>query len=166
VDSCNTKKILGIGISNLHQTDVFSLKNTRAMILSNNTAKVTSMENMFYMFYKASDVVASPSTLAYEFAPDANNVVGNYSPGVMTAAGTGAGSLGAAILAISGNSTPTGNVVLRDMGKTVKAPLSGAPSGPQYFFRQVQLISLSSAAAVGGGGCAGGTRGTGGGGSC
>jgi len=42
------------------------------------------------------------------------------------------------------NTLASGNVILRDMGKTVKAALSAAANGPQYFFRQVQLISLVS----------------------
>jgi hypothetical protein len=101
-------------------------------------------------FYKASDIVtAAAAGLVYELVPDANNVVGNYPPGTMTASTAGTGALAAGIA--QANNAASSNVIVRDMGKTVKAALTLAPTGAQYFFRQVQLISLASAPGVQGG---------------
>jgi hypothetical protein len=92
-----------------------------------------------HAFYKAADVVGAVVANAFEFAPDASNVVGNYPPGTMNAASS------ALINSIAGlNTLSSGNLILRDMGKTVQAALSTAPNGAKSFYRQVQLISLVS----------------------
>ena len=88
--------------------------------INNNNAYVAASANLF---------TATPA--AYELVPDAGNVVGNYAPGFMRAAPN---SLIGAIKALE-NSNP----VLRDMGKTVRAPL-GSASGAIGYFRQVQLL--------------------------
>ena len=93
-------------------------------------------------FLSAATVVSSAATLAFELVPDASNIVGNYAPGYMAAAG--AGPLAVAIAAA--NARSSGNIVLRDMGKTVRAPLSSA-TGTIGFFRQVQLIDPALGAA-------------------
>jgi hypothetical protein len=96
------------------------------------------------VFYKAADVVtAAAAGNVYEFTPDTGNVVGNYPPGVMTSSSV---ATNLATLIAQANNAASSNVVLRDMGKTVKAALSIAPTGQQYFFRQVQLISLATGA--------------------
>lgn len=89
------------------------------------------------MFFKAADVVSAAATDAFELVPSSSAVVGNYPIGTMTAAGSGA--LYTAITQVSAGAS--GKVILRDMGKTVQAPLTGSPA-VSYFFRQVQLISL------------------------
>jgi len=76
-------------------------------------------------------LLAAPATYAFELVPDAGNVVGNYAPGFMRAAPS---SLINAIDALK-----LANPVLRDMGKTVRAPL-GSASGAIGYFRQVQLL--------------------------
>ncbi len=104
-------------------------------------------------YYSASTVATTPATYCYEFNPSSANVVGNYPPGHMTAASA---SLQAAVTAAG---TPA-NLVLRDMGKTVQAPI-GSLTGPVGFFRQVQLLSASALTAAQGynGGSAGNTFG-------
>jgi len=82
-------------------------------------------------FVKATDLVAAPATYVFELVPADGNVVGNYAPGYMQA---GSASLRGAITAAAGS-----NPVLRDMGKTVRAPL-GSASGAIGYFRQVQLL--------------------------
>ena len=88
-------------------------------------------------YYSAATVIASVATTAYELVPAAGNVVGNYPPGTMTAASAGSG-VGLAILQAA-NALPT-SLVLRDMGKTVRAALT-ANTAQVGFFRQVQLIA-------------------------
>jgi hypothetical protein len=94
-----------------------------------------------HTFFSASAVVSAASTassLAFEFAPSASNVVGNYPPGTMNA---NVANLNSLIL----QAANAGPVVLRDMGKTIQGSLSGVVS----YYRQVQLISLL-ATSVGG----------------
>jgi hypothetical protein len=88
-------------------------------------------------YYSAATVIASVATTAYELVPAAGNVVGNYPPGTMTAASAGSG-VGLAILQAA-NALPN-SLVLRDMGKTVRAALT-ANTAQVGFFRQVQLIA-------------------------
>jgi hypothetical protein len=99
----------------------------------------------------AATVIANASTMVFELVPSATNVVGNYPPGHMQAASA---ALQAAIAAAGAN------VVLRDMGKTILAPV-GSASGNQGFFRQVQLIAPAALSASQGfnGGSAGSTFG-------
>jgi hypothetical protein len=91
----------------------------------------------------------------YEFQPSGTNVVGNYPPGIMALASN---SLKALIAAVG-----AGNGVLRDMGKTVQAPI-GSLTGNVGFFRQVQLLAPTAVTAAQGyaGGVAGNTFGVGG----
>jgi len=74
----------------------------------------------------------SAGTGVYEFQPTATNTVGNYAPGFMALAGAEM----IAALVVAGAST---NLVLRDMGKTVQAPVTSL-TGAVGFFRQVQLL--------------------------
>lgn len=64
-------------------------------------------------------------TQFYEFQAAPGNYVNNYPPGLMVARTTG-GAL------------PAG-FILRDMGKTIKAAISGAPTAFNYY-RQVQVL--------------------------
>ena len=89
-------------------------------------------------YYTAATVIASVATTAYELVPAAGNVVGNYPPGTMTAASAGSG-VGLAILQAA-NALGATSLVLRDMGKTVRAALT-ANTAQVGFFRQVQLIA-------------------------
>ena len=98
-------------------------------------------------YFSATTVQGTPASYAYEFQASAANVVGNYPPGFMT---TASAALQAAITAAGANS------VLRDMGKTVQAPV-GSLTGNTGFFRQVQLLAPTEVTAAQGytGGLAG-----------
>ena len=87
------------------------------------------------MYFSAAAVVSGAATVAFDFTPSASNVVGNYPPGYMTAAGSGA------LYTLITQAANAGPVILRDMGKTVQAP-SVSLTGVVSFYRQVQLISL------------------------
>ena len=93
------------------------------------------------MFYNAADIVTNRATVAFEFIPTADNVVGNYPPGYMATNVT-------ALNTLIAQAAAAGPVVLRDMGKTIQAPKDSL-TGVVSFYRQVQLISLL-ASAVGG----------------
>lgn len=93
--------------------------------------------------YSAATVAASPASMVYEFVPAANNVTGNYLPGYVQL------SSAALILAIQQAVAAAGgasNLVLRDMGKTILAPV-GSASGNQGYFRHVQLIAPAALSA-------------------
>jgi len=120
-------------------------------------------------YYNAAGIVTAagtPSTSPiFEFIPTQGNYVGNYPPGFMSSGGAALNGAIAAAGAAAGN---TGNVVLRDMGKTIQAPYAlnstTVPSGntiPVGFFRQVQLL-VPSAIDIGvlGKGYIGGTGGS------
>lgn len=91
----------------------------------------------------AATIAASPATMVYEFVPAASNVVGSYPPGYLQLASA------PLILAIQQAVAAAGaasNLILRDMGKTILAPV-GSASGNQGFFRQVQLIAPAALSA-------------------
>lgn len=92
--------------------------------------------------HSAATVVATPATYVYEFNPSASNIVGNYPPGYMT---TASAALQAAVAAAASAAGAGANLLLRDMGKTVSAPI-GSATGNVGFFRQVQLIAPASVA--------------------
>jgi hypothetical protein len=94
------------------------------------------------MYFSAATVVSSAATVAFDFTPSSSNVVGNYPPGYMTAAGSGA------LATLIAQANAAGPVILRDMGKTVQAVV-GSSGTVLAFYRQVQLISLA-AGAIGG----------------
>jgi hypothetical protein len=106
-------------------------------------------------YFNAATVAASPSTLVYEFVPSSANVVGNYPPGNMQLASA---ALQAAIAQAVNAAGAAANLQLRDMGKTLFAPVNGGNFG---FFRQVQLIAPQAISAAQGfiGGPAGSTFG-------
>jgi len=81
-------------------------------------------------YYNAAGVTTSN---AYEFVSSAGNTVGNYPPGY--------------VQALTSLPSLTGKV-LRDMGKTISAPV-GDLSGAVGFFRQVQLLAPSSSSTGG-----------------
>jgi len=85
----------------------------------------------------AAAVVAGAATLAFELVPSSGNIVGNYPPGYVQ----NSAALAAAIAAAS--AAASGAVLLRDMGKTILAPVAvgGVLSGTQQYYRQVQLIA-------------------------
>lgn len=86
--------------------------------------------------YSAAAVAASPASMVYEFVPAASNVVGNYMPGyVQLASAALVAAINQAVAAAGGAS----NLVLRDMGKTILAPV-GSASANQGYFRHVQLL--------------------------
>jgi len=106
--------------------------------MSSVTRFIRQVDNSNH-FLSASTVAAAPNTYAYVLVADAGNVVGNYAPGVMQHSST----LNDAVLQnaayAAANSSTT---VLRDMGKTVRAPV-GSATGPVGYFRQVQLLNPS-----------------------
>jgi len=69
----------------------------------------------------------------YVFTPAAGNVVGNYPPGTLTQLTSGV--VFDAVTAARGE----GTCVMRDMGKTIYAPIAGGSNAAGYF-RQVQLL--------------------------
>lgn len=93
--------------------------------------------------YSAATVAANPSTMVYEFVPDASNTTGNYPPGYVQLASA------PLILAVQQAVNAAGaasSLVLRDMGKTILAPV-GSASGNKGYFRQVQLIAPAALSA-------------------
>jgi len=102
----------------------------------------------------AAALVTGAATLAFELVPNATNIVGNYPPGFVQ----NRAELAAAITAA--NAAASGAVLLRDMGKTILAPV-GSLSGNLSFYRQVQLVAPASLSQAQGfnGGAAGSTFG-------
>ena len=101
-------------------------------------------------YYDAASIEpAAGVTNAYQFVPDAGNYVGNYNPGHMvqaTAATTSAVGSGLYnLLLTTFGQAGTSGFVLRDMGKTIKAPYTDATGtlvGTDVgFFREVQLLN-------------------------
>lgn len=90
-------------------------------------------------YYSAATVLSAPNTYAYELVPSAG-AVGNYPAGYMAAAGT---SL-ALQTALTASTYAANSALLRDMGKTIRAPV-GSVSGNVGYFRQVQLLVPSHA---------------------
>jgi hypothetical protein len=88
-------------------------------------------------YYSASAIVSSPSTLAFELVPSVGNIIGNYPPGTMS---TNVSALNSRIAAAVSSAGGAANVMLRDMGKTVRAALT-SDTTKVGFFRQVQLIA-------------------------
>ena len=94
-------------------------------------------------YYNAVTILGATSTMVFELVPSASNIVANYPPGYVKAAGA---ELQAAI-ALEVTLNGIGNLVLRDMGKTIYAQYgTGVASDPSAYFRQVQLIRPSSGA--------------------
>ena len=92
-------------------------------------------------YYSVPTTMLSSAAGVYEFVPSTGNTVGNYAPGFMQ---TASAALTAALL-VAGAST---NLVLRDMGKTVRAPVTSL-TGTVGFFRQVQLLAPAGAGVLG-----------------
>ena len=87
-------------------------------------------------YYSVPATVLSAGTGVYEFVPTSANYVGNYPPGYMQASS----ALLNAALVVAGNSS---TLVLRDMGKTIFAPVTSL-TGNSGYFRQVQLLLPSA----------------------
>lgn len=85
----------------------------------------------------AAALVTGAATLAFELVPSATNVVGNYPPGYVQNSAQLAAAIADANAAAVAAST---SVLLRDMGKTIQAPV-GSLTGDLGFFRQVQLVA-------------------------
>ena len=88
-------------------------------------------------YHSAAAVLAAPATYAYELQPSAG-AIGNYPAGFMAAAS------GALATALTASTYAANSALLRDMGKTVRAPV-GSISGNVGYFRQVQLLVPSHA---------------------
>lgn len=87
-------------------------------------------------YYNAATVLGASSTMVFEFVPTSANYVGNYPPGyVQTAPAALQASLAQAVNAAGA----AGNLILRDMGKTIFAPVASL-TGNAGYFRQVQLL--------------------------
>lgn len=85
----------------------------------------------------AAAIAAAPASMIYELVPSASNVVGNYPNGGYVQLASAA-----LILAVQEAVNAAGaasSLILRDMGKTILAPV-GSASGNQGFFRHVQLL--------------------------
>lgn len=102
-------------------------------------------------YYDAASVIGSAAAItnAYQFVPDASNYVGNYPPGYMTQASasspntTGASLYGLLLATINYYGTASQTLVLRDMGKTIKAryDVAGVLGTNEGYFREVQLLN-------------------------
>jgi hypothetical protein len=101
------------------------------------------------------NLVSSSSTVVYEFVPSSGNVVGNYPPGYVI---TASAALQAVLATVA--ATPASQCVVRDMGKTILAPI-GSLTGALGRFRQVQVLLPSTVSATQGfiGGIGGNTFG-------
>ena len=99
-------------------------------------------------YYNAVAVLGATSTMVFELVPSASNIVANYPPGYVKAAGAEL----IAALADAVTAHTAANLVLRDMGKTIYAQYgTGLASDPSAYFRQVQLLrpsAITSAAQV------------------
>jgi len=94
-------------------------------------------------YYNAVTILGATSTMVFELVPSASNIVANYPPGYVQVASA---ALQAA-LALEVTLNGIGNLVLRDMGKTIFAPV-GSLSGDSSYFRQVQLLRPSAITAA------------------
>jgi hypothetical protein len=91
-------------------------------------------------YYNAVAVLGATSTMVFELVPSASNIVANYPPGYVKAAGPEL----IAALADAVTAHTAANLVLRDMGKTIYAQYgTGIASDPSAYFRQVQLLRPS-----------------------
>jgi len=98
-------------------------------------------------YYSASSVIganaaAVPAAVAancYEL--NSGSVVGNYPAPAVGFMILGSSALQTAIAqVVNANGNNSANLCLRDMGKTIRAPVTSA-TGSQGFFRQVQLLN-------------------------
>ena len=101
------------------------------------------------------NLISASSTIVYEFVPSSGNVVGNYPPGYVQLASA---ALIATLALIA--ASPAAQCVVRDMGKTILAPV-GSLTGASGYFRQVQILLPTTISATQGfiGGTAGNTFG-------
>jgi hypothetical protein len=123
-------------------------------------------------YYSANSIIGGPFspganiTNAYQFIPDGSNYVGNYPPGFMTQASPGSGV--PAGVALYNAINELGNnpaLILRDMGKTIKARYDtagaiGTLSDGEGFFREVQLLNPGPLGTAAGTSVIGGTNGS------
>jgi hypothetical protein len=105
-------------------------------------------------YYNAATVIANPTTMVFEFVPTSANYVGNYPPGYVQ---TAPAALQAALNQAINAAGAAGNLILRDMGKTIFAPVASL-TGNAGYFRQVQLLLPAQITAAQG--FIGGTSGT------
>jgi len=91
-------------------------------------------------YYLATGILTGSFTYVYELVPGAANVVGNYPS---ASAGSYMQNASAALQAALNqllNVNAAATLLLRDMGKTIQAPV-GNTTGPTAFFRMVQVIN-------------------------
>lgn len=114
-------------------------------------------------YYNAATVVGAPTTYVYEFVPSGSNYVGNYPKPYPDASGgtmqTASPALVASINQVANAAGGAVNLVLRDMGKTIFAPIASGSTTWAYF-RQVQLLDPVSGINSASQGFIGGTNGT------
>ena len=103
--------------------------------------------------YVASSELASLGARAFEFVPVSGNYVANYPPGAMVLASNSTNSALQNAIAnaasVSGGAPNQSLFVLRDMGKTIFAPIASTEAVAQAgtalsaygHFRQVQLLA-------------------------
>jgi outer membrane lipoprotein SlyB len=85
----------------------------------------------------------------YKLVPASGNVVGSYPPGHVEVV-SAPGAVHASIQSLY-TSLNSGTLVLRDMGKTIQAPVGSLTSVNVGFFRQVQILLPASSNTVVGG---------------
>ena len=108
-------------------------------------------------YYNAQTILANIAAQVFEFVPTSANYTGNYPPGTMQTASVALQASIAQAVNLNGITF----LVLRDMGKTVFAPVSAATGAASGYFRQVQLLSPAAITSAQGfiGGTAGNTFG-------
>ena len=98
---------------------------------------MTSVQKFLRQIHVPNSILQAPTNNCYYvFVATAGNYVGNYPPGYM--------------VAYSGvpPAAQAAGAVLRDMGKTIKCPIStdGVTFGTSGFFREVQILNPSTVA--------------------
>jgi hypothetical protein len=91
-------------------------------------------------YYSAATVAANNTTHVYEFNSTSGNGNVNYPPGFMSVSSAALRTaIDQAVHAAGG----AANLLLRDMGKTIRAPVTSL-TGDIGYFRQVQLVNPSA----------------------
>lgn len=94
---------------------------------------MTSVQKFLRQRYVPNTILQAPTNECYYvFVPTAGNYVGNYPPGYVSLAAI--------------NPVPDQGALIRDMGKTIKCPISadGVTFGSSGFFREVQVLDQAA----------------------
>ena len=96
---------------------------------------MTSVQKFLRQRYVPNTILQAPTNACYYvFVPTSGNYVGNYPPGYVQLA--------------TALPVPSQGALIRDMGKTIKCPISvdGVTFGTPGFFREVQVLDQAAMA--------------------